>query len=347
MAADPLAVDSQRRARWERRARTIPLMLGATTAGLVGLPLLLTAAVAADLARGRRRLPTARVVLFVLQYGVNDCVEILAAGPLWLVAGAGRRLHRPASIRRHERLQAWSIGLLARRAEQLLNLRLAVEPGGLEALAPGPVIVLGRHVNVVDSSLPSWLYQQLGLRSRGVMMAELLADPGFDLIYARTGSAFIGRDDGPEARSLVARVADGAGADTAVVIFPEGRLFRPERLASALARLGERSPDRAERLAALRHLLPPRPGGVLALLDALPGADVVVIGHAGLDRHPAFADLARAVPLAAPVTVTVRRIPAADIPTDPARRIAWLDGVWLDLDRWVGDALGSRPGGPA
>jgi 1-acyl-sn-glycerol-3-phosphate acyltransferase len=327
--AEPSAV------RWRRRARTIPAMLAITAVAVAGAPFLVPAAVAFDLVQGRPRFPSVRVLLFGIQYAINDSVEILLAPILWLMAGFGTTLDRPTSVRRHERLQAWSIGVMGRRAERLLGLRLDVEPDANDALTPGPVIVVCRHVNIVDASLPAMLYQRLGYRTRGVIMAELLADPGFDLIYRRTGSVFIPRDNGPQARELIHHLQDGVDETTAVVIFPEGRLFRPELLTRFMSKLTDTHPERARRLSGLRHVLPPRPGGVLALLDAIPHADLVVIAHAGLDQFASFSDLAKAVPLKDPIHVSAWRIRAADIPSDPGDRVAWLDQQWVHVDRWV------------
>lgn len=310
-------------------------MLGATALGVVGGPLIVGAAALADLARGRRRLPTVRVALFLIQYGINDSVEILLAPVYWVRAGFGRRLGSRASIERHERLQRWSIDLLARRAERLLGLRIEIDRSSLAALAPGPTLVLCRHVNLVDASLPTLLLQRIGMRTRGVIMAELLADPGFDLVYGRTGSVFIPRDDGPQATSMVRSLGDGNDATTAVVIFPEGRLFRADRLERDLARLAERHPERAGRLVGLRHVLPPRPGGVLALLDVVAG-DVVVIAHAGLDGFASFKELA-AVPLCEPIRVAAWRIRREQVPPGDAARVAWLDEQWLRVDAWVAE----------
>ena len=325
---------------WKRRARTIPAMLGATLVGVVASPVVMVVAAVVDIARRRFRLPTVRVALFLLQYGINDSVEIILAPVYWVRAGFGRRLHEPASVARHDRLQRWSIEVLARRAERLLGVRLEIDPVSLTALTPGPVIVLCRHVNIVDASLPTLLYQRHGYRTRGVIMAELLADPGFDLIYGRTGSVFVPRDRGPEALALVRTLAAHVDSATAVVIFPEGRLFRPDRLARARERLASEHPDRAQRLASLRHVLPPRPGGILALLDTVP-ADVVVIGHVGLDRFGSFAELARAVPLRDPIRVTAWRIAADRIPDDDAGRVAWLDAQWVRLDDQITDGTAS------
>jgi len=327
-AAEPAA------SRWKRRVRTIPIMLGATIIGILASPFLVVGAAVADVVRGKLRMPTVRMALFLLQYAVNDSVEIVLAPIYWMMAGAGTRLDHPASIERHQRLQSWSIDVLARRAERLLGLRVDVDPAAASALAPGPVIVLCRHVNIVDASLPTLLYERLGLRTRGVIMAELLADPGFDLIYSRTGSVFIPRDNGPEARAMVRGLGANVDETTAVVIFPEGRLFRRDRLDRTKARLALENPERAARIASLTYVLPPRPGGVLALLDTI-RADVVVIAHSGLDKYQSFAELAKAVPLGTPIEVTAWRVPADQIPSDDREQIAWLDQQWVLVDEWI------------
>lgn len=334
-----------RASRVRRRAVTIPAMLGATALVIVGTPLLIPALAVADLARGRFRLPRLRIHLFGLQYLVNDSVEILLAPLYWLLAGAGTGLGGAASLGRHRRLQWWSLDLLARRADRLLGLRIEPETGVVEALRPGPVVIIGRHVSPFDASLAGVILGREGVAVRGVIMAELLADPGFDLLHGRLGSVFIPRDDGPAARAEVRAMAasmrrhDGAdGVDGSVVIFPEGRLFRPSARDRSLARLADTDPARAERLSELTGVLPPRPTGLRILLEELPEADVVVLDHEGLDGLRTLRDLVGAVPIDRPVRVTARRIPRREIPglgpgDDPVRFTAWLDGIWLDLDR--------------
>lgn len=340
IATEPFA------SRWKRRSRTIPLMLTVTVLGVVASPVILAAVATADLATRRFRLPTVRTAVFLLQYAINDSVEIVAAPVYWLMAGFGSTLDQPKSRRRHERLQQWSLDVMARRAEKLLGLRLDIHPDLSVVLRPGPVIVLCRHVNLIDASLPTLLCQRLGMQTRGMIMAELLADPGFDLIYGRTGSVFIPREHGPEALAMVARLSEGVDSNTAIVVFPEGRLFRPERLERARTRLAEENPERAIRLAPLRHVLPPRPGGVLALLDAIPEADVVFIVHTGLEHFGSFGELARAVPLDDQIHVDGWRVPEAEIPADDVARIRWLDEQWLRVDRHVGTRLDEEPVSP-
>ncbi len=325
--------------RWKRRAVTIPTMLGATALALVLIPLLIPAAAVYDIVRLRWRLPSVRVLLFLVQYGVNDSIEILLAPIYWVAAGMGTQLNGPTSIRRHERIQHWSVENLARRAHRLLGVTVHLDPDGQAALEPAPAIVLCRHVSLMDASLPSLLYQRRGLNIRGVIMADLLADPGFDLLYGRLGNVFIPRDNGPEARLAVSALANGLDHSTVAVIFPEGRLFQPALARRFLAKLAVTDPPRGARLAGLRHVLPPRPGGVAALLAAAPDADVVVMAHVGLDGYASFSELARQVPLRAPVQVTAWRIARADIPGDGPEQTAWLDEQWVRMDAWIHERI--------
>jgi 1-acyl-sn-glycerol-3-phosphate acyltransferase len=310
-------------------------MLAATFVAVVGLPILVPAFVVADLARARRHLPSVRVYLFVTQYAINDSAEILIAPWYWLLAGFGTRLDSRASIRRHQRIQEWSVVVLARRGEQRFGVRVEVDDESLQALEPAPAIVLCRHVNVLDASLPSLLYRRIGIQIRGVIMAELLADPGFDLLYRRLGSIFIARDNGAEARSAIRDLGTKLDGSTVAVIFPEGRLYRPDVLERVKAKIATSDPGRARQLSGLRHVLPIRPGGVNALLDAAPAADLVVIAHTGLDDYSDFRSLARRVPLTTPLVVSAWRTPRGAVPTDPTERADWLDHAWQAVDDWI------------
>lgn len=325
--------------RWKRRAVTIPTMLGATALALILIPVLLPAAAVYDVVRLRWRLPSVRVVLFLVQYGVNDSIEILLAPIYWVAAGMGTQLNAAVSIRRHERIQHWSVENLARRAHRLLGVTVHLDADGQAALEPAPAIVLCRHVSLLDASLPSLLYQRRGLHVRSVIMAELLADPGVDLLYGRLGNVFIPRDNGPEARMAVSALANGLDHSTVAIIFPEGRLFQAALAQRFLAKLAVTDPLREARLAGLRHVLPPRPGGVAALLAAAPDADVVVMAHVGLDEYASFSELARQVPLRTPVLVTAWRIARADIPGDGPEQTQWLDQQWIRMDAWVHERI--------
>lgn len=307
-------------------------MLSTTAAAVVGLPIWMPAAVIFDLVRGKRRLPTVRAGKFALRYLVNDSAEIVLAPFLWL----GARTGSSRGIERYRSVQRWSIRSLAAAADRDIGVRL--DPTATVPVDPhsGPYIVLCRHTSMLDSSVASLLF---GLDSpwniRSIATADALADPGFDLIYPPLGTVFIDRDEGASARRVIAGFARFDGPDDIVTIFPEGQLFRPSALTRSLDRLAERHPERAERLAGLRHVLPPRPGGTIALLEALPDADVLVIGHQGFERAASIPEMARNAPLDTTVRLSIRHVPRSDVPESTDDRIAWLDRLWTDLDDWV------------
>lgn len=305
-------------------------MLAATVAATIAAPAAVIAAAVADLARSRRSLPSVRTFLFALQYVWNDTVEIVFAPLLWIRAGFGATLGSSRSQREHERLQQWSILLLEKRARQLLGIR--IETAQPTPPIDRPTIVICRHVSVFDSSLASLLFGPEGVHTRGVIMSEMLNDPGFDIIYQRLGSVFVPRDDGDSARQAIADMTADAPANTAFVIYPEGRLFRPEVLQRSLDRLRETDPVRAARLEQLKHVLPPRPGGFNRLLDALPDAEVILIEHFGFDQIPRLADVAENLPLASPVQVSFRHFARSSIPKSPDGRTEWLDRLWIEVD---------------
>jgi len=305
-------------------------MLGATVVAFAGMPVLLPLALGRDLLGRRFRFPTARTYGFLLQYLFNDSVEILLAPLLWVQAGFGRRLSSDASIERHTRLQQWSVDLLERRAGLLLGLTVEMDDSVADSFGSGPVIVISRHVSLFDATLPGLAAAGEGFRTSGVIMAELLADPGFDLIYGRVGSVFIPRDDGPAAIEAIAGMTSGADERSAFIIYPEGRLFTPAVHQRTMDRLTAKDPTRAERLGKLDRLLPPRPGGLFTLLDALPSADVVVVDHRGLDRFPRLTNLAEAAPVNETIRVSARRVARAEIPDHHEDRLQWLDSLWLD-----------------
>lgn len=317
----------ERKAVISRRSKTVPTVLGATAVGIGGFAFLGPLAVFADIVRFRFKLPTLRVYLFLLQYLVNDSAEILAAPFLWV---------RRAPVETYDRIQQWSADLMVKRADQLLGVRVELDTSALAQIAPGPVIVIARHTSVFDSTLPSIACNTAGLGTRGLIMAEMLADPGFDIIYGRLGWKFIPRDDGPAALAQVAELAHDADERTALVIFPEGRVFSQSVLERTMERLATKSPDRAVHLAGLQRSLPPRPGGLLGLLAALPDADVVLISHRGLDDFDGLAELATKVPVKSVVEVSARRIGRNEIPTTATSQIEWLDDLWLAQDAEIG-----------
>jgi hypothetical protein len=89
----------------------------------------------------------------------------------------------------------------------------------------------------------------------------------------------------------------------------------------------------------LRALLPPKPAGTLALLGGRPEADVVVVGHVGLEGVAQLRGLRRRLPLTEPVVVRWWTHRRHELPADEAGLAAWLHHRWEELDHWVPSRL--------
>jgi 1-acyl-sn-glycerol-3-phosphate acyltransferase len=133
----------------------------------------------------------------------------------------------------------------------------------------------------------------------------------------------------------VRELAHGLGTDDGVVIYPEGTRFTPERRVREIARIAERDSRLGARAERLRHLLPPRLGGVGALLDGAPDADVLVIAHHGFDGLQLISDIWRGGLVGLVVRVRLTRVPRAMVPETGPARLDWLYELWQDVDDWL------------
>jgi 1-acyl-sn-glycerol-3-phosphate acyltransferase len=329
-------VDETRAETVLRRVRTIaPLGLGLVLVTAL-LPVLIVVGLVIDAVR---RVafgipPTAaRLAVFLWVYLAAEIVGLAALATVWVASLGGRRRAWLRDVT--WRLQQLWAGVLLGAVRLLFGLRLEV--AGDENVVPGPVIVLIRHASIVDTLLPANLIaRQHRIRLRYVLKRELLADPCLDVAGRRLPNYFVRRGTG-EAQEVdrVRALAHGLGRDDGVLIFPEGTRFTPERRARAIGRIAERNPDLAARAERLRHLLPPRLGGVGALLDGAPDADVVVVAHHGFDGLRLISDIWRGGLVGLVVRVRVTRIPRSSVPERPAARADWLYDLWQDVDAWL------------
>lgn len=85
----------------------------------------------------------------------------------------------------------------------------------------------------------------------------------------------------------------------------------------------------------LRHVLRPRAGGVLAAFAAAPHADVVFVGHTGLEHLSTPGDLWRGVPMDSDVLTRWDFVAAADVPQGREAQQGWLFERWAEIDAWV------------
>jgi 1-acyl-sn-glycerol-3-phosphate acyltransferase len=329
--------DGPRTERVVRRARGIATETGLLVLVSLGLPVLLAGAAAVDLVRWvvrRRPWVAVRLVLMAWWFLAGELRGISGLGLIWL-ASAGR--DTPTRRRRVYRLrQRWCGGHLAG-VRRLFGLRFEVE--GLELAAPGPVLILIRHASIIDNTLPDAIIgraHDLGLRF--VLKRELQVLPTIDVGGRWVPTTFVRRGTGDTARELaqLGRLGEDLQPDEGVLIYPEGTRHTDAKLVRAKQVIAERQPELAPLADRLQHVLPPRLGGPLELLERLRGTDVVVCGHVGFDGFETVGDIWRGDLVGATVRVKLWRHPAADVPAGRPELVAWLYGRWQELDDWVG-----------
>jgi hypothetical protein len=89
-------------------------------------------------------------------------------------------------------------------------------------------------------------------------------------------------------------------------------------------------------------VLPPRPSGTLALLDAS-DADVVVLAHHGLEGLATAREIWAGGLVGSKIRVAMWRIDREEIPRGRRERMEWLYRTWAEVDDWVA-AASARPG---
>ena len=329
--AEPWRHESFGRA-WLRRSVTIPGYSAAAVLLLAITPALLPILLIAGLATGRG-LVLVRCLALANVYFLAELGGILASTVLWVRYQGWRRRPTEAYLAANFALQAVWARAIFTGARLAFGLRVRVE--GEDQVRPGPVIILGRHASPLDNLVPAVFgAAQHRLRLRWVINRWLLRDPCLDLVGNRLPNVFV--DTGsqePRGQSVrVHALATGLGPDEGVLIYPEGALFSPGRLARALTRQAEAGGDAR----AFEHVLPPRGGAVLAALSAAPDADVVLCAHRGLDAAANYHSLLSGALVGRDVLISFRRIERAGIPSAPDEQLAWLGGLWGELDSWIG-----------
>jgi 1-acyl-sn-glycerol-3-phosphate acyltransferase len=321
---------------WARRAITIPGYFVLFAAALALLPVAVPLAALSDLARDSR-FAAARAMLFFVWYLGCEVLGLSAAFALWLAQQALRPTHAQW-LAWNFRLKCWWGRQLVRGARLCFSLRFQVD--GRDALGRGPHLVFMRHASTADTILTTALLSDpLGLDYRHVMKRELLWDPCIDVAGNRLPNYFVDRDSTDSAREIacVRRLAEDLTAGHGVLIYPEGTRFTPEKRARILDKLA--SGGHAELLArahALRHVLPPRLGGPIALLDYAPPCDVVFCAHVGFDGIQSFREFLSGNLVGRLVHLSYWVVPARDVPADRDARIDWLFEHWRRVDEWVG-----------
>ena len=318
-----------------RRLVTVPALLGAWLAWIALLPLALPLLALIDVAR-RRGGVGLRIGVFAAIFLSCEVVGIAASAALWLwrrVVG----MDEARWVDLHFRLEAWWGATLFRSLVRIFGLLLEVE--GNSGLERGPYLLLVRHASSGDTLLASALVSApLGLRLRYVLKRELLWDPCLDIVGNRLPNVFVDRNSDDSQREIerVRALAGELGPSDGLLIYPEGTRFsesKRRRVIEHLSRNGDHK--MLEYTRSLDTVLPPRLGGMLAMLEAAPDADVVFLSHTGFESAASLGQIWSGALVNRTIRVKFERIARSEIPEGRDARVAWLLEEWRKVDAWV------------
>ena len=313
------------------------VLLGSAVLAPVVAPIASVIALLRDRKSGNSRMRETRIVALVAAMVFIDFISQIILFGVWLQGPFGRNRHSARMQNQYRLSMTWYTAMITATISRLAPLPL--DTSNLdEELLGGNAIVIGRHRSVFDAVMPSVVFGGRGLTALYVMKDDLQWDPNLDVVGEFMGHVFVNRiskdleSELEPIRDLARRIDD----DSVGVIFPEGTFFNQKRLTRAVASIERRDPERYELARKFRHLLPPRPAGTLAMLEAAPEADVIMLGHVGMEPFGSIQDILQN--LGDPnhsFTIKAWRFDRSTVPTAPDEQIDWLFERWLEMDAWI------------
>jgi 1-acyl-sn-glycerol-3-phosphate acyltransferase len=201
----------------------------------------------------------------------------------------------------------------------------------------GPVLVFSRHAGPGDTFLiVDRLLSRFDRRASVILKGTWALEPAVDLLAHRLPQALLDTSNREQSASQIERVAATLGNRGALLLFPEGANFTPERRRSVLSKLRRRGRRRAAAQAQdLSNVLPPRPAGALAAIRGNPRADVIFACHTGLGLAAYPGQLWRDMPIGRTIRTRMWHVPSSDIPANSDEQVAWLNRWWSRMDEWI------------
>lgn len=231
-------------------------------------------------------------------------------------------------------------------AGKVVGFKIDIE-GVITVGRPGhPLVVISRHAGPADSLAIAWLLASTAGRIPRIVLADaMLWDPGIAMVLQRLDSYFVPSRTGAgdDRTKGVAELASTLSSKDAMLIFPEGRNWTPDRRDTQVERLTRRGEtERARRAESRPWVLEARSRGVASIREQAPDADVMVIAHTGLEMLAGPAAVIRAVPFRNRLLIRGITHRSEDVPTDRDEVAGWLDEEWGGVNDWVAAHVDGR-----
>jgi len=202
-----------------------------------------------------------------------------------------------------------------------------------------PVILFVRHASIVDTLLPVlYVCAPFNMKLRYVMKRELEWDPCLDLAVNRMPHLFVQRGSSDTWKQVraIGKLVEDVGPREGVIMFPEGTRYSDEKRSRILKKLKDTGQEELfEWATKYKHVLPPRMGGPLALLENNPGADVVFCAHTGLEKAASFRESFNGGFVGAVVRMRFWGVTFEALPKTEEARREWLLEEWGKVDEFI------------
>ena len=311
---------------FQRRLLTLSSLVLVTVLAIVLLPLVVITTLLMSLSPKFRTAPQA--LTFIYGFLVHEWAGL--ARFLFVLA----RYPKHLQIEKNRDIQFWWAQRLFNMGRRLYKLR--IEVSGTEALDGNCALLLSRHSSMGDTVLPLLFFgKHRGEGLRYVLKQELRYLPCLDIGGHRLPNVFVDRSGTDSAKAVqeVSNLIATAGDDESVLIYPEGTRFNQKKHDD----LRRKHPHLEDQLNRYPNLLPLRLGGVLGMLEANPGKDLVFLAHAGFEGSADIHDLLGGGWLNQKVRLHFWRVPYVDIPKENVQD--FLFNEWDKMQATVVDLL--------
>jgi hypothetical protein len=331
--------------RWIRRLVITPVVFIGALFFTVLSPLIHLVAAVIDLVVDRRRWRVSRVVGIALAFCVAEVFGLFALFTVWIGSGFGRFMDRPLWVRANNLLAGQYMELITNAISFFVGFKLVLT---FESDPSNVQLLFARHAGPGDAiRLMKIVFRDMDRRCHAVGAAKLQWDPFLDIAGERLGFHYLHQNPNDTAAELgkIKDLTAGMGPADTLILCPEGGNFTPNRRRQRIDREQQRGrSDRAQLAESLNYTLLPKTGGVMAAIEGAPDANVMFLGHAGLDDIHSFRTLWALMPLRRDVVAHGWSVSLEDLPPDQAGRSEWLLSQWQQVDEWITRTLAA--GGP-